>query len=159
MTFQKNKSETLIVTEHKCNYMVLAVRTNTWPHCMAATAAGKAELTQPRRLGLNQQLQSSYCHPGFSSTPDDSVQVFWYSRDVPVFTFKLALFIVGCLFLCWVMPMGLLLHTKLCLLAYYHAKAQECLTSLLGMREDLFKDRKGDKAHAQFSPPSTLFNT
>lgn len=93
MTFQKNTLETLIVTEHKCNYMVLPVRTNTRPCYIAATAAGEAEQTQPGRLGLNQRLQSSCCHPGFSSTPDEWVQVFWYSTDVPALTFKLDLFI------------------------------------------------------------------
>lgn len=67
MTFQKNTLETLILTEHKCNYMVLPVRINTQPRCIVASAVGEAEQTQPRRPGLNllQQPQSSYCHAGF----------------------------------------------------------------------------------------------
>lgn len=36
------------------------------------------------------------------------------------------------LLLPWAMPMGLLLHTELCLLECYHADAQERLSSLLG---------------------------
>lgn len=46
MTFQKNILETLIVTEHKYNYMMLLVRTNMWPRCIAATVAGEAEQNQ-----------------------------------------------------------------------------------------------------------------
>lgn len=156
MTFQKDMLETLIVTEHKCNYMVLPVRTNTRPHCSAAPAAGDAEQSQPRRVGLHKQLQSSYCHPGFPSTANDSVQVCWYSRDISVLTAELGFIIVGCLFLPWVIPMCLLLHIQAVPVhMLWHTKAQQCLSSLLGMRKDFFKDRQGDKAQAQFSPPST----
>lgn len=84
-------------------------------HCIAATVAGEAEQNQPRMPGLNQQLQNSYCYPGSSSTPSG-----W------------AFLLLG-IFFCPGLSLGLLSHTELCLLAYYHTKTRECLSFLLEM--------------------------
>lgn len=55
-----------------------------------------------------------------------AIQALFHSRWV-------GFFIVGYLFLPWVQPVGLFLHTELCVLAYYHTKTRECLSSLLEM--------------------------
>lgn len=118
-----------------------------------ATVAGEAEQTRPRMPGLNQQLQNSYCYPGSSSTPSSwAFKIFFQFLQF----FKIQFFFfIGYLFLPWVKPVGLLLHTGLHLFTHYHTKTQECLTSLLEMGSICLRT----ETYAQLLLSSTLSNT
>ena len=109
--------------------MVLPVRINKRVHCTGATMAGEAEQPQPSTLDINLlQLQSSHWHAGPSLTLDASVQVCWYfrnamSRPLLYVEFIMSFFCSGFSFT----------HRGLCpccLLAWYHGKGWEWLSSL-----------------------------
>lgn len=77
MTFQKNTLETLIVTEHKCNYMVLPVRKKKytvlqplWQVKQNRTSPGCQALTSNFRLGFSivGYLFLPWVKPGFAFT-------------------------------------------------------------------------------------------